>query len=122
MFGADYSYASPPAQQMQQQPVYVQQDPALQNEVSRLADEVERLREQQAQQRAPAAAASKPSVPTALVYRDGRRAEVENYAIVGQTVWIFSEAHARKVPLSELNLPATRAANEQRGVEFLGPK
>ncbi len=125
IFGMDYSsYESQPIQQ-QPQTVYVQQEnPGLQDEVSRLADQVERLTEQQAQQRAPAppATSRQSSVPTTLVYRDGRRSEVENYAIVGQTLWIFSETHARKVPMSDLNLPATRAANEQRGVEFLGPK
>ncbi len=126
IYGMDYSsYQTQPAPQ--QQPVYVQDNTALQNEVSRLADEVERLRDQQAEQQArqrtpPPATPLTPSVPTALVYRDGHRAEVQNYAVVGQTLWIFNETHARKVPLSELNLPATRAANEQRGVEFLGPK
>ncbi len=123
IFGMDYSsYQTQPEQQ--QQPVYIQDNTALQDEVSRLADEVERLRDQQAEQRAQqrAPAPYQPSVPTTLVYRDGHRAEVQNYAVVGQTLWLFNETHARKVPLSELNLPATRAANEQRGVEFLGPK
>lgn len=114
----DYSYASQAAQQVQQQPVYIEDNSGLRDEVSRLADEVERLRDEQAQQRTPAPREA--PVPTTLIYKDGRQAEVQNYAVVGQTLWIFNETHARKVPLSNLNLPATRAANEQRGVEFLG--
>jgi len=56
------------------------------------------------------------------VFRDGHRSEVQNYGIVGQTLWIFTERHARKYPLSDLDLPATKAANEQRGVEFTVPE
>ncbi len=111
----DYSYASQPAQQVQQQPVYIEDNSGLRDEVSRLADEVERLRDERAQQRTPAPREA--PVPTTLIYKDGRQAEVQNYAVVGQTLWIFNESHARKVPLSDLNLPATRAANEERGVE-----
>ena len=54
-----------------------------------------------------------------LVYRDGRRAEVRNYAVVGQTLWIFSEDRAQKVALTQLDLDATRKANEERGIDFL---
>jgi hypothetical protein len=130
IYGMDYSSSESQPAQQQQQPVYVQENPGLQDEVSRLADEVQQLREQQeqpqqAQQRTaapPPQSPPQPSPPTTLVYRDGRHAEVRNYAIVGHTLWIFNETHAQKIPLAELNLPATRAANEQRGVEFLGPK
>lgn len=58
---------------------------------------------------------------TVLLYRDGRRAEVRNFAIVGQTLWIFSDERAQKVPLSDLDLNATRKANDARGVEFALP-
>lgn len=58
---------------------------------------------------------------TVLVYRDGHAEEVQNYAIVGKTIWIFNEARARKIPLSELDLPATRRDNEDRGIDFVIP-
>ncbi len=48
--------------------------------------------------------------------------EVENYAIVGQTLWIFSEQRARKVPLFSLDVDATAKANEERGLEFRVPQ
>jgi len=71
-------------------------------------------------QRAPVAAAPEPEQPaTVLIYRDGHQAEVRNYAIVGQTLWIFSEERAQKVPLAQLDLDATRKINDARGVEFM---
>lgn len=75
---------------------------------------------------APAAAPVRPGQeilePSAVViYRDGRRAEIRNYAIVGQTLWIFSEQLAHRVPLAEVDLEATRKANDDRGIDFLAP-
>lgn len=61
------------------------------------------------------------SLPAVLVYKDGHRQEVQNYAIVGQTIWVLNEQQARKVPLSALDLNATRKANEDRDVEFALP-
>lgn len=75
----------------------------------------------------PRAAPAQPATPqpdqplTELVYRDGRTVDVQNYAVVGQTLWIFSETRAQKVPLSDLDLDATRKANDARGVEFALP-
>jgi hypothetical protein len=59
-----------------------------------------------------------PEPPAVLVFRDGHRLEVSNYAVAGQTLWIFSQERARKVPLADLDLNATRQVNEERGVEF----
>lgn len=102
------------------QPAY--DDTALRDEVDRLANEVERLREEQARQAPPSPRpTAEQAPPTVLVFRDGHRSEVQNYGIVGQTLWVFTERHARKYPLSDLNLPATKAANEQRGIEFVVP-
>jgi hypothetical protein len=97
-------------------------------EVDRLRDEVERLREEQAAQeqarltppaRRPSAEEKAPS--TILVFRDGRRSEVQNFAIVGQTIWVFTEQRARKIPVSDLDVEATRKLNADRGVEFRTP-
>ena len=52
------------------------------------------------------------------MFRDGRRLEVRNYAIVGGTLWAFSERQARKILLSELDLDATIKLNNERGVGF----
>jgi hypothetical protein len=72
------------------------------------------------QEPAPPAAESKPSDPTVLVFRDGRKQEVSNYAIMGQVVYVFDD-HTRKIPLTDLDLNATVKANDDRGTEFALP-
>jgi len=62
-----------------------------------------------------------PVVATILVFRDQHRQEVQNYAIVGQTVWAFSAGRTQKIPLANLDLPATEKANDDRGVSFRVP-
>jgi len=46
---------------------------------------------------------------------------VKNYAIVGQTLWVLSGQRARKIPLTELDIPATKKVNDDRGVDFQLP-
>jgi len=58
---------------------------------------------------------------TVLVFRDQRQREVQNYAIVGQTLWNFAPQHTEKIPLAELDLPATTKMNDERGVDFRVP-
>ncbi len=58
---------------------------------------------------------------TVLVFRDEHKQEVSNYAIVGQTLWNFAPGHTQKIPLSDLDLPATTKANEELGVTFRVP-
>lgn len=59
--------------------------------------------------------------PTVLVFRDQHKQEVENYAIVGETLWNFSAQQTVKIPLSEIDIPATVKANQDRGVTFSVP-
>jgi hypothetical protein len=92
-----------------------------QAEIDRLNDQVERLREERDRQRQAAAPEAKPQ-PTELVFRDKRTEEIQNYAISGQTLWVLTEQRARKIPLSEIDLAATRKVNEDRGVDFEIPR
>jgi len=62
-----------------------------------------------------------PAPATVLVFRDQHKQEVQNYAIVGQTLWNFSSQHTEKIPLANLDVPATTKANEDRGVDFRLP-
>jgi len=90
-----------------------------QAQIDRLNDEVERLREERNAQRQSASVAQK---PTELVFRDKRTEEIQNYAISGQTLWVLTEQHARKIPLSEIDIAATQKVNEERGVDFEVPR
>ncbi|HYL14974.1 MAG TPA: hypothetical protein VEV41_18170 [Terriglobales bacterium] len=122
-------YTAPPYYQVAEQtPAPVARETDLASEVDRLRDEVERLREEQVsrEQARQAALQPQPSVEdkiaaTILVFRDGRRREVQNYAIVGQTVWVFTEQRAQKMLVSDLDVEATKKENAGRGVEFRLP-
>src|SRR5271166_935742 len=109
--GYDSSYA-------QQYPTYAYLPPsgstatyATQDEVQRIQQEVNQLRAAQAQRYS-----DQIHTETVLVYRDGHKETIQNYAVTGNTLWIFNENHARKVPLSSLDLNATRRDNDERGV------
>jgi len=62
------------------------------------------------------AAASSPA--TVLVFRDQRKQEIQNYAVVGAMLWNFAPQHTEKIPLADLDLVATKKANDERGVTF----
>jgi len=64
---------------------------------------------------------SEPAPATVLVFRDRRQQEVQNYAIVGQTLWAFSSGRTQKIPLANLDVAATEKANDDRGVAFRVP-
>ncbi len=106
-----------------------QYETGLANEMNEQSLEEQRLREQGNQDLYARSAPSPPryderteAVPaTVLVFRDQRRLEVQNYAIVGQTLWTFAPQHTQKIPLSDLDLPATTKANDERGVGFKLP-
>jgi hypothetical protein len=59
---------------------------------------------------------------TVLVFRDQHQREIQNYAIVGQTLWVFSSQRSEKIPLAQLDIPATTKANDDRGVDFRLPR
>jgi hypothetical protein len=61
------------------------------------------------------------SPPTLLVFRDQHQQEVQNYAIVGQTLWNFAPQRTQRIPLTDLDLVATAKANDDRGVDFRFP-
>jgi hypothetical protein len=132
---ADYSYAPDAYGSYDRSSAYYELSRDLAAELDRLSDEVERLREEQQETSSPRVPTERerlshpqgaekpdPGEPTILVFQDQHRQDVHNYAIVGQTLWIFTEQRARKVPVSDLDLEATRNANEEHGVEFRVPK
>ncbi len=63
---------------------------------------------------------AKPGDPTVLVFRDGHQQEVTNYAIMGDSVYLFDKGR-KKIGLADLDLPATVKANDDRGLEFRLP-
>ncbi len=131
------------ANQIQQLQAAIDQ---LQQQVSRLTSAVEELQADRTESVKPAAAPrgkGKPTIPpkkissvaqtpaapvaetdapmTVLVFQDGHRTEARNYAIVGQTLWIYTEQDSKKVPLGDLDVNATKNANSDRGIVFQMP-
>ena len=109
-----YDYSSAYAEKDRQQA----QIDRLENEVDRLRQE----REARESQSSNSARSKAESQRTELVFRDKHTEEVQNYAIVGQTFWILNAEKARKIPIAQLDIPATRKVNEDRGVDLQLPE
>ena len=105
-------------------PSLSQRDEELAHEIRRLTQEVEQLRQAQASRQSRQASAEAPppvqtlATPTTLVFKDGRRLEIHNYAMVGQALWAL-DGGFRKIPLADLDLDATQKENRERGVRFV---
>ncbi len=65
---------------------------------------------------APKSAKAPEAPPTIFIFKDGHQVETQNFAIVGQTVFDFSSKPLRKIQIAELDLDATRKANDDRGI------
>ena len=64
--------------------------------------------------------------PTVLIFRDGHREQVPQYAIVGSTLYANGDFWqsgnwTKNIQLSSLNIPATVQANHENGVRFILP-
>ena len=100
----------------------------LAGELGRLRSEIEQLRQEQAFREQARQVRPQPlplveeNTPTILVFRDGHRSKTRNYAIVGKTLWMLTELRARKIPMSDLDVEATRKVNGDRGVEVPLPE
>jgi len=116
-----FNSSDPPDDQSQQ----------LAQQVNELSNEVVRLRQEQEARAyapppqpaaAPVPAQPEPVISTVLVFQDRHREEIQNYAVVGHTLWVFNQDRARKIPLAQLDLPATSKVNDDRGVDFAIPR
>jgi hypothetical protein len=64
-------------------------------------------------------ASSEPQrIPSTLIFKDGHQLEIENYAVVGHTLYDLSPGHSRRIALADLDLRATEKQNDARGVTF----
>jgi hypothetical protein len=64
--------------------------------------------------------------PALLIFRDGRSEETANYAIADGVLYAYPDywtggAWAKRILISDLDLPATLQRNRQRGVKFILP-
>ena len=73
----------------------------------------------------PAPSSQEPA-PATLVYRDGHQEQVTSYTIMGPVMYTRSDywtsgSWNKKIPLAELDVPATLKLNQERGVNFRMP-
>ena len=66
------------------------------------------------------AAEVRPGEPTVIIFRNGKREEVTNYAIMGDTLYVFDQGR-KKIALADVDISATVQANDDRGMEFRIP-
>jgi len=62
--------------------------------------------------------------PTLLIFRYGSHREITNYALMGNSIYDLSVKPGQgkmKILLADLDIPATIAANDQRGIDFKVP-
>ena len=102
--------------------IVVEQPPA--DSYRRSAEEVEQPEPPRhpAIQEQPSAASHEvaPGEPSVLIFRDGHQQEVTNYAIMGDSVYVFDKGR-KKIALADLDVSATIKANDDRGLEFKIP-
>lgn len=56
--------------------------------------------------------------PVTLVLRDGQQVSVESYAVMNQMFWNFSKRPVQKIPITNIDIPASTRATEANGGEF----
>ena len=72
--------------------------------------------------RKPVPATEAPDSPaTVFIFKDGHKLEIRNYAIVGQTLFDFTSKPLKKLQIADLDVDATRKANEDLGISLTLP-
>jgi hypothetical protein len=57
--------------------------------------------------------------PVTLVFNNGRPPEkISSYVLTGSSIFVAEPGHQRKIPLADLDLPATIEQNREAGVDF----
>jgi len=69
----------------------------------------------------PSAQPAKPRPPSVFLLKNGEKLEARRYTITGGSLHITADGKPRVIPLTELDLKATLAANHERGVNLKIP-
>jgi hypothetical protein len=60
--------------------------------------------------------------PTILIFKDGHKQQIGNYAIVGANLYDLTPGRRQKVPIADLDVVATQKANDDEGNDFKLPQ
>jgi len=69
----------------------------------------------------PATQPAKPRQPTVFVFKSGERIEIRRYTILGGSLRLMADGKPRTIALTELDLKASTAANQERGINLRIP-
>lgn len=61
------------------------------------------------------------SPATVFIFKDGHKVETRSYAIVGQTLFDFTSNPLKKLQIADLDVDATRKANDELGISLTLP-
>ena len=61
------------------------------------------------------------SPATVFIFKDGHKVETHSYAIVGQMLFDFSSKPLKKLQIADLDVDATRKANDDLGIVLTLP-
>jgi len=61
------------------------------------------------------------SPATVFIFKDGHKIETNNYAIVGETLFDFTTKPLKKLQIADLDVDATRKANDELGIALTLP-
>ncbi len=61
------------------------------------------------------------SPATVFIFKDGHKIETHNYAIVGETLFDFTSKPLKKLQITDLDVDATRKANDELGIALTLP-
>jgi hypothetical protein len=73
------------------------------------------------------APAAQPETPlesgpaTVLIFRDGHQQEIQNFAIMGDSLYVLGDKH-QKIALADLDVDQTIKQNDERGITIRLPK
>jgi len=100
----------------------------LNRQIQQLNDEVLRLQTQILQIQAPPpqtrpteiiiSPEPTPAKPITLILKNGKEVATRGYAVVGQALWILTDAGVAKVAIADLDMAATQRANITRTLLF----
>ena len=85
------------------------------------AKKPEKIKSKEAAPPAPTPEPEDVSPATVFIFKDGHKLETQNFAITGQTLFDFSGTTLKKIKLAELDLDATRKANDLLGIDIRLP-
>lgn len=66
-------------------------------------------------------ATAKPAPPAVFILSNGQRVESDHYVLTTEGVRLQDKGAERTIPMKELNVSATKTANEERGLHLMFP-